>query len=128
AAAGGAALQPEDRAERRFAQAHRGLLAEPVEAVAQADRGRRLALARRGGADRGDEDELAVGTSFEARDPVERYLALGAAVGNERVFRDRETLGDFRNREQFPLLGDLDVSQHCLSLRVVAEIAIGESA
>ena len=60
AAAGGAALHAEHRPETRLAQADDRLLADPVQRVAQPDGRRRLALARRRRADRGDEDQLAV--------------------------------------------------------------------
>ena len=112
AAARGAALHPEDRAERRLAQAHRRLLADLVETVAQAHGGRRLALAGRRRADRRHQDELAVGAPLEARDPVERDLRLGAAVRNERVGRDRETRRDVADGKQFGALGNFDVGQH----------------
>ena len=61
AAAGRAALHAEARAERRLAQADAcALLADAVQPVAEADRGRGLALAGRRRVDRGDEDQLAV--------------------------------------------------------------------
>ena len=60
AAAGRAALDAEAGAERGLAQAAHGLLADAVEAVAEADRGRRLAFAGRRRGDGGDQDQLAV--------------------------------------------------------------------
>ncbi len=59
AAAGRAALDPEDRPERRLADVDRGLLADAVEALGEPDRRRRLALAERRRGDRGDDDVLA---------------------------------------------------------------------
>ena len=50
AAAGGAALDPEHRSERRLADADRGPLADLVEPLGQPDRRRRLALAQRASA------------------------------------------------------------------------------
>jgi hypothetical protein len=47
AAAGRAALHAEAGPERGLADADRGLLADPVQPVAETHRGRRLALARR---------------------------------------------------------------------------------
>ena len=47
AAAGRAALDPEHGAQARLADRHRGLLADPVQALGQADRRGRLALAQR---------------------------------------------------------------------------------
>ena len=58
AAAGSAALDAEHGAERGLAQADHGVLAELVERVGKADGRGGLALARRGGADSGDEDQL----------------------------------------------------------------------
>ena len=60
AAAGGAALHAERRPERRLAQAQHRLLADVVERVGEADRGRGLAFARRRRRDRRDQDQLAV--------------------------------------------------------------------
>jgi hypothetical protein len=60
AAAGGAALDAEARPERRLAQAQHRLLADVIERVGQAHRGRGLALARRRRRDRRDQDQLAV--------------------------------------------------------------------
>ena len=47
AAAGRAALDAEDRPERRLADGRRGAHADPVERLGEADRRRRLALAER---------------------------------------------------------------------------------
>ena len=58
AAAGSAALDAEHGAERGLAQADHGVLAELVERVGKADGRGGLALARGGGADSGDEDQL----------------------------------------------------------------------
>ena len=59
AAAGGAALDPEHRPERRLADVDRRPLADVVEALGEADRRRRLALAERRRGDRRDDDVLA---------------------------------------------------------------------
>ena len=59
AAAGSTALDAEIGSERGLADADHGLLADAVQAVAQADRGRGLAFAGRRRVDRGDEDQLA---------------------------------------------------------------------
>ncbi len=113
AAAGGPALHPEDGPERGFAQADGGLPADAVQRVAEADGGRRLALARRRRADRGHEDQLPFRARRHAGEPVERNLRLGAPVGHERVVGDREARGDLADRKQACPLGDLDVGQHC---------------
>ena len=86
AAAGGAALHAEGRAERRLAQAQHRLLADVIERVGQADRGRGLALAGRRRRDRGDQDQLAVRLALQRLDVVHRHLGLVVAVGLE-IFR-----------------------------------------
>src|SRR3954469_13151302 len=55
----GAALDPEDRTERRLADADGCLTADRVEALRQTDRRRRLAFTERGGGDRGHDHVLA---------------------------------------------------------------------
>jgi hypothetical protein len=62
AAAGGAALHPEHRAERGLAQADDRLLADAVQRIAEPDGGRGLAFARGRRADGGD-DQLLSGRS-----------------------------------------------------------------
>ena len=59
AAARGATLDPEHRAEARLADAHRRPLADVVEALGEADGRGRFALAERRRRDRGDDDVLA---------------------------------------------------------------------
>ena len=59
AAAGGAALDPEDRPERRLADVDRRPVADVVEALGEPDGRRRLALAERRRRDRRDDDVLA---------------------------------------------------------------------
>ena len=115
AAAGRAALHAEARAERGLAQADHRLLADAVEAVAEADGGRGLALAGRRRVDRGDEDELAVGPGGEARDLVEVDLGdvlavrLEGLVGNASLRRDR------LDALHLGLPRDLDVAERFLS-------------
>ncbi len=90
AAAGRAALHAEHRAERGLAQADHRLLADVVERVAEADRGGRLALARRRGADGRDQDQLAVRAVLERVEVLEGDLRLVVAVGLEVLVRDAE--------------------------------------
>ena len=92
AAAGRTALDAEAGAEAGLAQADHRLLADAVEAVAEADRGRGLALARRRRGDRGDQDQLAVGLGFHAVDEIERDLRLARAVAVEMLLVDAELL------------------------------------
>ena len=112
AAAGRAALHAEDRAERGLAQADDRFLADAVQRIAEPDRHRRLAFARRSGGDGGDEDQLAVLLALELRAVVERDLGLVMAEGLEMLLRDAEPL--FRERDDrlhLRVLGDLDVAE-----------------
>ena len=63
AATGRSALDPEHGAQARLADRHGGLLADPVQALGQADRRGRLALAERRRRDRGDHHVLAPGVA-----------------------------------------------------------------
>ena len=85
AGAGGSALDPEHRAERRLAQAEHRLAADRAQALGQRDRGRRLALAELRRRDRGDADELRVGPVGEPVEHRERDLGLVGAVEIELV-------------------------------------------
>ena len=76
AAAGGAALDPEDGAERRLAQAEHRALADVPEALGQRDGRRRLALAGLGRRDRGDVDQLPVGRSASRSSTLRSIFAL----------------------------------------------------
>ena len=99
AAAGGTALDAEAGAEARLAQRHDGVLADAVEAVAEADGGGGLALAGRRRRDRGDQDQLAVGPALQRADMVEGDLRLVVAVGDQVLRRDAEAVpGDIENR------------------------------
>ena len=118
AAARRAALHAEHRAERRLAQADDRLLADAVQRVAEADRHRRLAFARRGGGDGGDQDQLAVLLALEVRAVVERDLGLVVAERREMLLRDAEPLLRERDdRLHLGLLGDLDVAEASLRRR-----------
>ena len=114
AAAGGAALDAEAGPEARLAQADDRLLADGVEAVAQADRGRGLALAGRGRGDGGDQDQLAVGPLRLAVDEIERDLGLVAAIGIQLLRRDAELGRDLLDRQHLRRPGDFDIAQHLL--------------
>ena len=119
-AAGRAALHAEHRAERRLAQRDHRALADAAQCIAQADRGRRLAFAGRRGADRGDQDQLAVRSPVERSKIVERDLGLVAPVGLDRLFRDLQPLlRKLHDRPQRGGLGDLDIGCHRLRLLAV---------
>ena len=85
AAAGRAALDAEIRPERGLAHADDRLLADAVQAVAEADRRRGLAFAGRRRVDRGDEDQLAVLAAALRGDELGRDLRLVVAVGQQML-------------------------------------------
>ena len=62
AAPRGPAFHAEIRTKRRLADTDGRVLADAVQPVAQTDGGRGFPLARGCGVDRGDEDQLAIGT------------------------------------------------------------------
>ena len=84
AAAGGAALDAERRAHRRLAQADRGLLADVLHRLAEADRGGGLAFAERRRRDRGDHDVLRLRPVGQLVDRFEPDLGQIVAVGSSR--------------------------------------------
>ena len=114
AAAGRAALHAEAGTEARLAQADDRLLADAVEAVAEADGGGGLALARRRRADRGDEDQLAVRLVLQALDELHRDLGLGMAVGQQMVVRNAELVRDLADRLHRGIACDLDIAADLL--------------
>ncbi len=117
-----AALHAEARPERGLAQADRDALADARERVAETDRGRRLAFARRRRADRGDEDELAVRLAGEPGEEAVVDLGDRAAVRMQRLRRDAELGADRRDGRERGLARDFTVRLHCrrpLTLRPV---------
>jgi hypothetical protein len=117
AAAGGAALDAEHRAERGLAQAQQRVLADVAEALGQRDRRGGLALARLGGRHARDADELAVGRVLEPVQRAERDLRLVAPVRVDLVGQQSGLLGDRLDRPELRLLRDLQAALH-LSLLI----------
>ena len=110
AATGRAALDPEDRTERRLADAHGGLAADRVEPLGQADGRRGLALAERRRGDRGHDDVLAARPfRLEAPDGLERDLGLGRAVQLELGVGETEVPRDIDDRTRRDGAGDLQI-------------------
>ena len=132
-AAGGATLHAEGRAERRLAQAADRLLADVIERVGQAHRGRGLAFAGGRRRDRRHQDQLAVRLVFKRLDEIHRHLGLVVAVRVE-VFRgDAElVLGDIKDAALGGGLRNFDVGLRRLVLRgghlCVSNIWYGEPA
>ena len=113
AAAGGAALDAEDRAEGGLAKGEHGVHADRVHRLGEADGGDRLALAERRRGDGGDVDDLAVGLVLEALEQGHVVdLGLVAAVQLELVLQDARLLGDRLDGLHGGGLGDLDIARH----------------
>ena len=109
-AAGGAALDAEDRPQRRLAQGEHGVDADRVHRLGQADRGDGLAFAERRRGDRGDVDDLAVGLALEALEQGHVVdLGLVAAVELQLLFEDPDLRRDLRDGLHGRRLGDVDV-------------------
>ena len=106
-AAGGAALDAEDRAEGGLAQAQHRVLAEPAQGVLQADGRGRLALARRRGVDGRHEDELALHGLIP--EGVDVHLRLVVSVELELLRAEAGLPGHLGDVEHRCLLRDLDV-------------------
>ena len=98
AAAGSAALHAEARPQRRLAEADAGLLADAVQAVAEADAGGRLAFAGGRGRDGGHQDQLAGRPVLQPMIEIQRDLGLVLAVVLQVVGADAESLGDLLDR------------------------------
>jgi len=110
AAAGGAALDAEDRAERGFAQSEHDLLAVLRHGLGDADGGDGLALTQWRRRDGRDVDDLGVGPGGETlEDGHVVDLGLVAAVQLEFVLEDAGLGGDLLDGFEGGSLGDLDV-------------------
>ncbi len=109
AAARRTALHAEARTERGFAKRHHRLLADAVEAVAQAHRRRGLAFAGRRRVDGGDQDELAVRLALQRVDVVEMHLGLGVAIGDQVLLGNPEAFADLHDRLHLRFACNLDI-------------------
>ena len=109
AAACGAALDAEDRSERRLTERDADLLAELSHAVRKADGRRRLAFTGRGRRDRRHEHQLSLVVG-RRRFPGNRVdLSLVLAIELKRLIRNSRLLRDLRDRTHIRLLCDFDV-------------------
>ena len=113
AAAGRAALDPEDRPERRLADAEHRVGAEQAEPLREPDSRRRLPLALRRRRDRGDTDELPVRPVGEPVENAEVDLALVAAVRVQLVRLETEPGRDLLDRPHRRGLCDLQARHRC---------------
>ena len=107
AAAGRAALDAEDGAERGLPQRHDGAAAELPQRVCEADGGGGLALARGRGVYGGHKDEPAVLPRVGEQGGV--YLRLGPAVALDEALVYAGLRGDLGYGQGPCGLGDLDI-------------------
>jgi hypothetical protein len=115
AAAGGPSFGPEARPERWLAQADDRFPADRIEAVAEADRRRGLALARGRRTEAGDEHELSVRPAGERVDDVEGKLGLVVAIGFDACTVEAESFRDqVRDPRQRCLARDIKVGHMAL--------------
>ena len=108
-AACSATLHPEVRAKRGFADTNHGLLADAVQTVAQTHGGGGLAFARRGGVDRGDEDQLAILFAGKALDELLAHFGLVVTIGQQALGRDAQLGPDLHDVLLLRFARDLDV-------------------
>ena len=107
-----AALHAEHRAERRLAQADDGLLADPIQRVAETHRHRGLAFTRRRRGHCRHQDQLAVRAAVDVLAVVERQLRLVTPEGMQVFLGDAESLHPERDDGLHRrALGDLDVGE-----------------
>ena len=85
-------------------------LSDAVQAVAQADGGGGLALARRGRGDGGHQDQLAVRTGLNRLDELGRDFTLGRTVLQNVFARNVELRTDLCNRFHRGFAGNLNVA------------------
>ena len=110
-AAGSAALDAEDRAQRGLTQGHQSVLAHTAQSVGQTHRGGGLTLAGGGGVDGGDQDQLAVG-SLRLIEQAVVDLSLVAAVVLQVLLSHAGSLGDVANGLHGGALRNFNIGQH----------------
>ena len=110
AAAGSTALDAEHGAKAGLTQAEHGLFAQSVHGIGQTHAGGGLALARRGGADGGDKDQLAL--LFGIVDQAVIDLGLVAAIGDHVLIGKAQLGGNLGDGSHFGFLCDLDIGFH----------------
>ena len=98
AAAGRSPLAAEDRPHRRLPQRQGRVLADPAQALGQADRRRRLPLAGRRRRDRRDQDQLARRPVVLAASASSRTFALSRPYGSRMLGGDLQVAGHLGDR------------------------------
>ena len=110
-AAGSPALDAEHRAQRGLAQGGDGVFADLPQAVGQAHGGGGLALARRGGGDGGDKDQLSVGLIRHVTQKGVVDLGLVVAVGLPVFFVHAGRFGDLADSLHLTALGNFNIAE-----------------
>ena len=116
-AAGGAALHAKVGAKGRLADAERGLLAQAVDGVGEADGDSGLAFAAAGRRDRCDEEKLAVRLVDAVLEDGERQLGDVLAVKVDAIGIESERAGDFADRQ---LLEACSISRFVFTVGVLS--------
>ena len=107
-AAGGSALDSENRTEARLTQSDRDILAYPAQSVCEAYRRRGLALARRGRGYGGDENQLSV-FPLRLREQGQVYFRLVVSVLFDVLFINMGALCDNADVLGFAALRNFNV-------------------
>src|SRR5918995_1662412 len=107
AAAGGPALDAENRAHRGLAHRHRSRLADVLECLPEAYGGRRLPLTQRGWRYGGDHHVFCLRPVGELFDGVELYLGYAFSVGLQEMLTDADLGSYLVQRPELRLPGDL---------------------
>ena len=108
AAAGGAALHAEDRAQRGLAKRERSIFAQTLQTLSEGDGGRRFARTGRHARSGGDEDQ----TAFFLTGRIERYLRLVAAVGFEFAVGEAGGVRELIDGNELGFLSDFNIGLH----------------
>ncbi len=111
-ATGGAALNAENRAERRLPQRQHGLPAGRRQCVRQTDGRRRFAFPRRRRIDRRHQDQLAVRPVFQPRKRRLGKFRFIFSIRFKFVFQESGRRGNLRNRRHNCLSGDGKIALH----------------
>jgi len=118
-AARSAALDPKHRAKAGLAQAKHDTPAQAMQRIGKAHTGGRFALPRRGGADGGDENHLAVRLLFQPGNQPVVKLCLITAIGADTLRVKAQPLCNLFNGQHLCLLCNFNIGFHvCLLLRL----------
>ena len=109
-AAGGAALDAENGAERRLTQRDDRFFADLSHSLTQACGGGGFALTCGRGVDRRDQNQLTVGIALNARAQLVRQLCLVLSVKLQLILGNADLRRHFPDGQKPRLLGDFNIS------------------